>query len=59
MSTEIINIHEAKTQLSTLIEAAPLVDAGLHALGGLRHKVNIQLDLKKDFAQEISEMFDS
>lgn len=61
MATETINIHEAKTQLSTLIEllATPLVDADLHPLGGLRHKANIQLDLKKDFEQEISEMFSS
>ncbi len=42
MATEIINIPEAKTQLFTLVElvAAPLVDAGLHPLGGLRHKAN-------------------
>lgn len=59
MSTEIMNIHEAKTQLSTSVEllAARLVDAVLHPLGGLRHKANINLDLKKDFEQEINEMF--
>ncbi len=61
MRTQTINIQETKTQRSTPVElvAAPLVDAGLHPLGGLRHKANIKLDLKKDFEQEINEMFGS
>ena len=61
MPTKTINIQEAKTQLSTSVElvAAQLVDAVLHPLAGLRHKANINLDLKKDFEQEINEMFGS